>query len=123
MRSGATRKPCSQTMTSVPAGRSPKLQRSPGGISRIWSSPEPWPDSPGVIVAENPVRGLDVQAADMIQERIRAAARNGAAVIVHSSDVDEVLALADRVLALRRGEVQDLPSDPTREQVGDALLA
>lgn len=78
---------------------------------------------PRVIVAENPVRGLDIQAADMIQERIRAAARNGAAVIMHSSDVDEVLALADRVLVLRRGEVQDLPSDPTREQIGDALLA
>src|SRR5262249_50384814 len=47
---------------------------------------------PRVIVAENPTRGLDVHAAHVVWQRLHAAARHGAAVIVYSSDLDEVMA-------------------------------
>jgi ABC-type uncharacterized transport system ATPase subunit len=79
--------------------------------------------APRVIVAEDPTRGLDVQAAQMIHDRLRDAARNGAAVIVHASDLDEVLALADRLIVVARGQLRSLPGDTPREVVGDAMLA
>ena len=77
---------------------------------------------PRVIVAEDPTRGLDLLATQAIHERLRSAARDGAAVIVHSSDLDEVLALADRLLVVARGAVSELPIDSPRDLVGDVML-
>ncbi len=79
--------------------------------------------APRVIVAEDPTRGLDVQAAQVIHERLREAARNGAAVIVHASDLDEVMSLADRLIVVARGQLHSLPRDTSRAVVGDAMLA
>jgi general nucleoside transport system ATP-binding protein len=73
-----------------------------------------------LLVADNPTRGLDLQATTFVQDRIRAAAASGAAVIVHSSDLDEMLALATRVLVVFEGTVRELPCD--REMVGRAML-
>ncbi|MGH7592442.1 MAG: ATP-binding cassette domain-containing protein, partial [Gemmatimonadales bacterium] len=78
---------------------------------------------PGVVVAEDPTRGLDIHAAGAIHEGLQDAAHNGAAVIAHLSDVDELLTLADRLLAIVRGRVRELPTDASRELVGDAMLA
>ena len=80
-------------------------------------------NNPRVIVAEDPTRGLDIQATETIHERLREAARHGAAVIVHSSDLDEVLSLADRLLVIARGRIRELPKDTPKETVGDAMLA
>jgi simple sugar transport system ATP-binding protein len=49
------------------------------------------------LVAENPTRGLDVHATARVHQAIRAAATSGVAVVVYSSDIDELLAIADRV--------------------------
>jgi ABC-type uncharacterized transport system ATPase subunit len=43
-------------------------------------------------------------------------------VIVHGTDLDEVMALADRLLVVTRGEVREMPSGASREAVGDAML-
>jgi simple sugar transport system ATP-binding protein len=75
---------------------------------------------PPLLVAENPTRGLDVRATAAVHERLRAARDAGAAVVVHSTDLDEVLALADRVVAMYGGRVTDVPAD--REAVGRAML-
>jgi simple sugar transport system ATP-binding protein len=77
---------------------------------------------PDVIVAEDPTRGLDVAATAAIHARLRAAADAGACVVVHSSDLDEVLLLADRLLVMADGRVTELPRDTPREAVGDAML-
>ncbi|HEY4100555.1 MAG TPA: ATP-binding cassette domain-containing protein [Gemmatimonadales bacterium] len=78
---------------------------------------------PRVLVAEDPTRGLDLGAAHAIHARLRDAAVHGAAVIVHSSDVDEVLLLAHRILVVARGEVCEFPSGTSRAVIGDAMLA
>ena len=78
--------------------------------------------TPRVIVAENPTRGLDVLATRSVHERLRDAARRGAAIIVHSSDLDEVLELADRLFVQLQGKVRELPADTPRDAVGDAML-
>jgi ABC-type uncharacterized transport system ATPase subunit len=77
---------------------------------------------PRVVVAENPTRGLDLRAAAAIHARLRAAAATGAAVLVYSSDLDEVLALADRVLVASRGTLIEPPPGASRAQVGELMV-
>jgi simple sugar transport system ATP-binding protein len=76
---------------------------------------------PAVIVAENPTRGLDLRATDEVHRRLRAAAADGAAVLFHSADLDEVLELADRVLVMSRGVLTE-PSGPSRAEIGARML-
>ena len=68
--------------------------------------------SPKAIVAENPTRGLDIRASRFVHDQLRAAREAGAAVIVYSSDVDELLDLADRIAACHAGRVTPVASDP-----------
>jgi general nucleoside transport system ATP-binding protein len=79
---------------------------------------------PRVVVAENPTRGLDLRATAAVHERLRAAADAGAAVLVHSSDLDEVLELAERVLVVSRGVVSEARSGgaANREEIGAMML-
>jgi simple sugar transport system ATP-binding protein len=77
-------------------------------------------DRPELIVAENPTRGLDIRATAAVHARLRASAARGAAVIVYSSDLDEVLALATRVVAVHAGRLLEVPND--REAAGRAML-
>jgi len=76
--------------------------------------------APELVVAENPTRGLDVHAAAAVHERLVRAARSGAGVVVYSSDLDEVLALATRVVAMHAGRLVETPLD--RDSVGRAML-
>ncbi len=77
---------------------------------------------PRVVIAENPTRGLDVRAAAFVHERLRRAARAGAGVLFHSTDLDEVLALADRILVMADGRIRAAPAGATRSEVGAMML-
>jgi simple sugar transport system ATP-binding protein len=77
---------------------------------------------PAVIVAENPTRGLDVSAAAAIHARLRSAAAAGAAVLFYSSDLDEVLQLAQRVVVVTRGALVEAPLSASRAAVGSMML-
>ena len=77
-------------------------------------------EQPAIIVAENPTRGLDLRATADVHGRLRDAARKGAAVIIHSTDLDEVLTLATRVVAVHQGRLFQVSND--RETVGRAML-
>jgi ABC-type uncharacterized transport system ATPase subunit len=72
------------------------------------------------LVAENPTRGLDIQATAAVHARLRDARDRGMALVVYSSDLDEVLALADRVLVLAGGSAREVAGD--RDVVGRAML-
>ncbi len=78
--------------------------------------------APRVIVAENPTRGLDIRAAAEIHARLLGAAAAGAAVLVHSSDLDEVLRLAHRVVVMARGVVLPAGPSPTRARIGELMV-
>ena len=58
-----------------------------------------------VLLLDEPTRGVDVGARSEIYALIRALADRGVAVVVVSSEMEEVLGLADRVLVLREGQV------------------
>jgi len=59
--------------------------------------------NPRVVILDEPTRGIDVGARAAIYEVIAGLARQGMAVVVVSSDLDEVLGLAHRVMVLSRG--------------------
>jgi simple sugar transport system ATP-binding protein len=77
-------------------------------------------DAPPALVVENPTRGLDFRATAAVHDALRDARDAGIAILLYSSDLDEVLALADRVLALHNGVVQEVPRE--RAVVGRAML-
>ncbi len=77
-------------------------------------------EQPEALIVENPSRGLDIRATAAVQDALRAARDDGAAVLVYSTDLDEVLALADRVYVMHAGQV--VPVSPDRDAVGRAML-
>ena len=86
-----------------------------GGETYAAEGSKPW-----ALVAENPTRGLDVRATTEIHARLRRAAADGAAIVLYSSDIDEVLLLATRVLVVHAGTVREVALD--REAIGRAML-
>ena len=60
---------------------------------------------PQLVIAYQPTRGIDVGAAALVQSRLIEARNAGAAVLLVSFELDEVLALSDRVLVLFRGTI------------------
>ena len=59
----------------------------------------------GILVAHSPTRGLDVRACAAVQSQLLEARDRGAAVLLISEDLDEVLDLSDRVGVLNRGRI------------------
>ncbi|HEY9660962.1 MAG TPA: heme ABC transporter ATP-binding protein, partial [Allocoleopsis sp.] len=67
-----------------------------------------------------PTRGVDVGAIELIHRRIIAARSQGTAVLLISSELDEILALSDRVAVMFKGKLMEtVPIHQTsREQIG-----
>ncbi|HEY8075393.1 MAG TPA: ATP-binding cassette domain-containing protein [Labilithrix sp.] len=76
-----------------------------------------------LLVASQPTRGVDLGASRDIHDRLRAAAREGAGVLVLSADLDELRALCTRILVLARGRiVAELPPTASDEDFGRRML-
>jgi simple sugar transport system ATP-binding protein len=60
---------------------------------------------PDVVVAAEPTRGLDLEAARFVHARLRQAAARGAALLLFTSDLDEAFALADAIHVMYRGRL------------------
>ena len=75
------------------------------------------------LLAAQPTRGLDVGAVESVYAEIRRACQRGAGVLLISSELDELLAVADRVLVIYRGRiVGELPGGPAhRDQIGTLM--
>ncbi|MFI5231227.1 MAG: ABC transporter ATP-binding protein [Gemmatimonadales bacterium] len=67
--------------------------------------------SPELLVVENPTRGLDIRAAAHVLDELRAARASGVAIVAYSSDLDEVLAIADRMLVCFDGHITPAAAD------------
>ncbi len=79
---------------------------------------------PRLAVLDEPFRGVDIGARRRIGDAVRARAAAGAAVVVLSSDVDEVLEVADRIVVLVSGRIAlDTPAGALdRARIVAALL-
>ena len=69
---------------------------------------------PKVLVLSEPTRGMDVGAKDDVVQIVRGLREEGLGIIVDSTEPETVLALADRILVMKKGEI-------VREFVGEAV--
>jgi simple sugar transport system ATP-binding protein len=80
--------------------------------------------APKVLLVGQPTRGVDIGAIEFIHGRLRAMRDAGGAVVVVSSELDEILALSDRVLVMDRGRIAgELPIEECTEQALGCLMA
>ena len=76
--------------------------------------------NPRVIIAAQPTRGLDIGATEYVREQLLEQRLKGAAVMLISEDLDEILALSDRIAVLYEGQIMDIVprEDATPEKLG-----
>jgi simple sugar transport system ATP-binding protein len=81
--------------------------------------------NPKLLIAMQPTRGLDVGAIEYVHKRLLEQATAGTAILLISSELDEILTLSDRVSVLRDGKiVGTLPrASATVENIGPLMLA
>jgi ribose transport system ATP-binding protein len=81
--------------------------------------------APKVLIVDEPTRGIDIAAKADVHHLLQELASHGMAIIVVSSDLPEVLAVSDRVVVVRAGEiVAELPRDrATQQTVMEAAAA
>ena len=79
--------------------------------------------NPRVLILDEPTRGVDVSARAAIHRLINNLAAGGTAVLLISSEIEEVLGLAHRVLVMRRGSITtEFGADPPMEAVMEAAF-
>jgi simple sugar transport system ATP-binding protein len=79
-------------------------QLSGGNLQKVVLARE-FSGEPKVLVAASPTRGLDVAAIETVHGHLRDAAAGGMAILLISEDLDEILALADRVVVMYEGAI------------------
>jgi ABC-type uncharacterized transport system ATPase subunit len=82
----------------------PAWQLSGGNLQKVVLARE-FSGEPAVLVAASPTRGLDVAGIETVHAYLRGAAERGVGVLLISEDLDEILALADRIVVMYEGEV------------------
>ncbi len=77
---------------------------------------------PQVLLAAQPTRGLDVGAIEFVHRRLVEARSGGAAVLLVSLELDEILSLSDRILVIYEGRIAgEYPPDVSEEELGLAM--
>jgi general nucleoside transport system ATP-binding protein len=88
----------------TPSPETPVRNLSGGNLQKLVLGREfQW--DPLVLVAAQPTRGLDVGAIETVHAYLREAASKGVAILLLSEDLDEIRALADRILVMYEGRV------------------
>jgi simple sugar transport system ATP-binding protein len=105
----------------TPGPHLPARDLSGGNLQKLVLGRE-FSGKPRVLIAASPTRGLDVGAIETIHAYLREAAANGVAVLLISEDLDEIRALADRVVVIYEGELTG-DFDPDRATIEEIGLA
>ncbi len=102
------------------AGRSARLQDLSGGNQQKLLIARELAGEPRLIVAVHPTRGVDVGASEAIHDVLRAQRLRGAATLLISEDLGELLALSDRVAVLYEGRIMGIVAvqDADAETIG-----
>ncbi|HTE62455.1 MAG TPA: sugar ABC transporter ATP-binding protein [Solirubrobacteraceae bacterium] len=73
---------------------------------------------PGVLIFDEPTRGVDVGAKAGIHDLMRGLARDGVAILMISSEMPELIGLADRILVMRSGQLAgELPAGAAETEI------
>ncbi len=97
----------------------PARQLSGGNLQKVVLARE-FESAPRVLVVASPTRGLDVAAIESVHRYLREAASGGVGVLLISEDLDEILALADRVAVMYEGSIvgEVSAADATIDELG-----
>ena len=103
-------------------GRRPVRLLSGGNAQKVVLARE-LDDDARLIIAHSPTRGLDVAACAYVHDRLIEATARGAGVLLISEDLEEVLALSDRISVISRGRISTTADGrPSRAEIGDLML-
>lgn len=91
----------------APSPSIPAKQLSGGNIQRLILARELTGD-PRVIIAAHPTYGLDVGATEYVRQRLLEERKRGAAILLISEDLEEILALSDRVAIIFEGIIMGI---------------
>jgi ABC-type uncharacterized transport system ATPase subunit len=103
----------------TPSQDTPVKSLSGGNIQKLLLARE-LSRKPKVVVAAQPTRGLDVGATEYVHQVLIEQRAEGTAILLISEDLDEVLALSDRIIVIYEGEIMGevLTEQATPEQLG-----
>ncbi len=103
----------------TPSIETPVKNLSGGNIQKLVLARE-LSRKPGVIIAAQPTRGLDIGATEYVHARLLEQRELGTATLLISEDLDEILALSDRILVIFGGQIMgDVPrAEATAERLG-----
>ena len=92
---------------------------SSGNIQKVVLAREISRD-PRVIIAAQPTRGLDIGATEYVREQLLVERKKGVAILLISEDLDEILALSDRIAVIYEGQIMDIipRQDAVPEKLG-----
>lgn len=102
-------------------GLSRPLRSLSGGNQQRFVAARALEIEPRLILAFQPARGLDIDATRMVYDALRRRCREGAAALVVSFDLDELLENADRLLVMYAGRVTEAPG-LDRAEVGRLMV-
>jgi general nucleoside transport system ATP-binding protein len=91
----------------VPDGQTLSRNLSGGNQQKVILARE-IEDGPALLILMHPTRGLDIGATEYVRQRILEQRSKGVAVLLISTEIEEVLALSDRVAVMFRGEVMGI---------------
>ena len=90
---------------------------SGGNLQKLVIARE-FSDAMTVLVAASPTRGLDVAAVAMVHSYLLEAAAKGAAVLLFSEDLSEILALNDRIAVMYEGRLSEVANREDVQEIG-----
>jgi general nucleoside transport system ATP-binding protein len=92
---------------------------SGGNVQRIVCARE-LAARPRLLLAYYPTRGMDIHAAEIIRSALRAARDDGAAILLVSEDLDELVAVSDRIVVMYHGQNvgECLPDEADIQEIG-----
>jgi simple sugar transport system ATP-binding protein len=123
LRFEAIRRHCRQLVeefqVKTPDIDTPTKSLSGGNIQKLIMARE-LAAEPEVLIAAQPTRGVDIGAAEYIHTRLLQQRRSGTAIMVISEDLDEVMALSDRIAVMYEGRILGIVErrNASREQLG-----
>jgi general nucleoside transport system ATP-binding protein len=81
--------------------------------------------APQVVIFNKPTHGLDVRTAEFVRNKITELAKEGVAALVISTEIDELIALCDRIAVMSRGAITGVvKNDPgAEERVGELMVS
>ena len=103
----------------TPSQETPVKNLSGGNIQKLVLARELW-RKPRILIAAQPTRGLDIGATEYVHLRLLEQREEGTATMLISEDLDEIMALSDRIAVIYEGNIRGVidHADATPEKLG-----